>query len=121
MSTPKNCTVSMVGQDGRTYEVAVEAASLFGAADGALQQWARLWWYRPGRWSSCGWATNAGRSAPSTSECGAVTRADREADQEGYWITRDHVTAGQNHIATNVLEITIWREQCKYHQSDHQN
>jgi hypothetical protein len=37
----------MVGQDGRTYEAAVEAASLFDAADRAIQQWARLWWYRP--------------------------------------------------------------------------
>jgi hypothetical protein len=38
----------MVGQDGRTYETAVEAASLFDAAARALEQWARLWWYRPG-------------------------------------------------------------------------
>jgi hypothetical protein len=38
----------MVGQDGRTYETTVEATSLFDAADRALQQWARLWWYRPG-------------------------------------------------------------------------
>src|SRR6516162_9816136 len=36
-----------VGQDGRTYETVVEATSLFDAADRALQQWARLWWYRP--------------------------------------------------------------------------
>ena len=43
----KECTVSMVGKDGRTYETTVEAASLFDAADRALQQWARLWWYRP--------------------------------------------------------------------------
>jgi hypothetical protein len=40
----KECTVSMVGQDGRTYEVAVEAASQSDAADRVLQQWARLWW-----------------------------------------------------------------------------
>jgi hypothetical protein len=32
----------MVGQDGRTYETTVEAASLFDAADRALQQWARF-------------------------------------------------------------------------------
>jgi hypothetical protein len=37
----------MVGKDGRTYETTVEAASLFDAADRALLQWARLWWYRP--------------------------------------------------------------------------
>jgi hypothetical protein len=43
----KDCTVSIVGKDGRTYVTAVEAASLFDAADRALQQWARLWWYRP--------------------------------------------------------------------------
>src|SRR6516162_726553 len=43
----KECTVSMIGQDGRTYEATVEAASLFDAADRALQQWARLWWSRP--------------------------------------------------------------------------
>jgi hypothetical protein len=42
----KDCTVSMVGQDGRTYEVAVEATSLFDAAARALEQWSRLWWYR---------------------------------------------------------------------------
>jgi hypothetical protein len=45
----KECTVSMVGKDGRTYETTVEAASLFDAADRALQQWARLWWYRAER------------------------------------------------------------------------
>jgi hypothetical protein len=44
MATPnamslKECTVSMVGQDGQTHEAAVEAASLFDAADRALQQW----------------------------------------------------------------------------------
>jgi hypothetical protein len=43
----KECTVSMVGQDGRTYDITVEASSLFDATDRALQQWARLWWYRP--------------------------------------------------------------------------
>ena len=32
----------MVGQDGRAYEIAVKASSLFDAADRALQQWARL-------------------------------------------------------------------------------
>jgi hypothetical protein len=37
----------MVGQDGQTHEVAVEASSLFDAADRALQQWARLSSYRP--------------------------------------------------------------------------
>ena len=41
----KECTVSMVGQDGQTHEAAVEAASLFDAADRA--QWTRLWWFRP--------------------------------------------------------------------------
>jgi hypothetical protein len=39
----KNCTVSMVGKDGRTYETTVEASSLFDAAARALEQWARLW------------------------------------------------------------------------------
>ena len=43
----KDCRVSMVGQDGRTYDVTVEAASLFDAAARALDQWSRLWWYRP--------------------------------------------------------------------------
>ena len=52
MATPhamsvKDCRVSMMGQDGRTYETAVEASSLFDAAARALEQWARLWWYRP--------------------------------------------------------------------------
>ena len=42
----KDCTVSMVGQDGRTYETTIEAASLFDAAARAIEQWARLWWYR---------------------------------------------------------------------------
>ena len=42
----KDCTVSMVGQDGRMYETTVEASSLFDAAARALEQWARLWWYR---------------------------------------------------------------------------
>jgi hypothetical protein len=32
----------------------------------------------------------------------AVNQADRQAGQEGYWITHDHVTAGQDHIVTNV-------------------
>jgi hypothetical protein len=53
MATPtamslKECTVSIVGQDGQMRETAVEAASVFDAADRALQQWALLWWYRPG-------------------------------------------------------------------------
>jgi hypothetical protein len=43
----RDCTVSMVGQDGRTYETMVEASSLFDAAARALEQWSRLWWYRP--------------------------------------------------------------------------
>ena len=38
----------MVGQNGRTYETTVEVTSPFDAADRAIQQWARLWWYRPG-------------------------------------------------------------------------
>jgi hypothetical protein len=42
MTTPdamslKECTVSMVGEDGQMHEAAVEAASLFDAADRALQ------------------------------------------------------------------------------------
>jgi hypothetical protein len=36
----------MVGKDGRTYETAVEASSVFDAANRALRQWPRLWWYR---------------------------------------------------------------------------
>jgi hypothetical protein len=43
----KGCTVLMVGQDDQAHEATVEATSLFNAADHALQQWARLWWYRP--------------------------------------------------------------------------
>jgi hypothetical protein len=37
----------MVGKDGRTYETTVDASSLFDAAARALEQWSRLWWYRP--------------------------------------------------------------------------
>ena len=37
----KECTVSMVGQDGQAHEAAVEAASLFDAAALALEQWSR--------------------------------------------------------------------------------
>jgi hypothetical protein len=43
----KECTVLMVGQDGRMYEATVEASSLFDAAARAIRQWSRLWWYRP--------------------------------------------------------------------------
>jgi hypothetical protein len=57
----KEYTVSMVGKDGRTYETTLEAASLFDAAERALQQSARLGWYRSKELSKCGWATKAGR------------------------------------------------------------
>jgi hypothetical protein len=43
----KECTVSMVGQDGQAHEATVEAVSVFEAADGSLQQWIWLWRYRP--------------------------------------------------------------------------
>jgi hypothetical protein len=36
------------GKDGRTYETAVEASSLFDAAARALEQWSRLWYRRNG-------------------------------------------------------------------------
>ena len=41
-----DCTVSVVGGDGQTHTVEVQASSLFDAVDQAAQQWARLWWYR---------------------------------------------------------------------------
>ena len=71
MATPnamslKECRVSMVGQDSRTYETAVEATSLFDAAARALEQWSRLWWYRPNgfvevRMADKCWRVNAER------------------------------------------------------------
>jgi hypothetical protein len=41
-----DCTVSIVGQDGQTYTIDVQASSLFDAAAQAGQRWAMLWWYR---------------------------------------------------------------------------
>jgi hypothetical protein len=43
----KDCTVSIIGQDGQTYSLEVEASSAFDAVDQALQSWAKLWWYEP--------------------------------------------------------------------------
>jgi hypothetical protein len=59
----KECTVSMVGKDGRTYETTVEATGLFDAADRAIQQWSRLWWYRPN-----GVSLNPSVAGPSTAQ-----------------------------------------------------
>ena len=44
----KHCIVSIVDPEGQTQTIEVEASSMFDAADRALQQWCRLWWYRPG-------------------------------------------------------------------------
>jgi hypothetical protein len=42
----KDCTVSIIGQDGQTYSRDVTAASsLFDAVDQAVQGWAKLWWW----------------------------------------------------------------------------
>jgi hypothetical protein len=41
-----DCTVSIVGEDGRTYTLDVNASSLFDAAAQARRRWAMLWWYR---------------------------------------------------------------------------
>jgi hypothetical protein len=43
----KRCTVSMIGVDGKTQTMEVEAASAFGAAHHAMRCWSALWWYRP--------------------------------------------------------------------------
>jgi hypothetical protein len=43
----KDCTVSIIGQDGQTYSLDVRASSLFDAVDQAVQSWAKLWWYEP--------------------------------------------------------------------------
>jgi hypothetical protein len=77
----KECTVSMVGQDGQTHEAAVEAASLFDAADRA--QWTRLWWYRPNavvevRMGGQCWKVNAERIRVWSSKSGG-----RQAGKEG--------------------------------------
>jgi hypothetical protein len=46
-------------------EIAVEASSLFDAADRALEQWSRLWWYCPGAVVEVRIAANAGKSGRS--------------------------------------------------------
>jgi hypothetical protein len=56
----KEYTVSMVGQDGRTYETTVEATGLFDAAVRALEQWSRRGGIDRRELWKCGWATNAG-------------------------------------------------------------
>ena len=43
----KLCTVSMIGKDGESHLVEVEASSLFDAAGRAVQQWTRMWWFQP--------------------------------------------------------------------------
>jgi hypothetical protein len=43
----KDCTVSIIGQDGQTYSREVTASSAFGAVDQAVQSWSKLWWYEP--------------------------------------------------------------------------
>ena len=69
----KDCTVSMVGQGGQTHEAAVEASSLFDAADRA--QWTRLWCYRPNavievRMGGQCWKVNAERISVWSSKSG---------------------------------------------------
>jgi hypothetical protein len=56
----KDSRVSMVGQDGQTYEVAVEASSLFDAADRAPAM-GKAVVVSPGCRSSSGWAINTGK------------------------------------------------------------
>lgn len=41
----KDCLVSIAGRDGETHTVEVQVKSLFDAANQAVEQWARLWWY----------------------------------------------------------------------------
>jgi hypothetical protein len=41
------CMVQMLGKDRRTHTLTLEAASLFDAADQAINQWSRLWWFDP--------------------------------------------------------------------------
>jgi hypothetical protein len=43
----KDCTVSIIGQDGQTYSLDVTASSLFDVVDQAVKSWAKLWWYEP--------------------------------------------------------------------------
>ena len=55
----RECQVEMLGDDGQIHDALFEAASLFDAAEKALQHWARLSWFNP----------NAGvtvRSGPDT-------------------------------------------------------
>ncbi len=42
----KDCTVSMMGDDGETHQVEVKASSLFDAVAQATRGWSLLWWYR---------------------------------------------------------------------------
>jgi hypothetical protein len=42
----KQCTVSIVGLDGATHTIEVEAASVFGAAAQAARCWSTLGWWR---------------------------------------------------------------------------
>ena len=35
----------MVGKDGQTHTVECEATSLFSAAEKAMAEWTRLWWF----------------------------------------------------------------------------
>jgi len=41
-----DCSVSIIGQDGQTYSLDVQASSLFDAVDQAAQNWAKLWWWK---------------------------------------------------------------------------
>ena len=41
------CHVQMKGKDGQLHCLTLEAASLYDAADKAINAWARLWWFDP--------------------------------------------------------------------------
>jgi hypothetical protein len=43
----KRCTVAMYGKDMLTHTFECYAASLFDAAEKALQQWSLFWWHNP--------------------------------------------------------------------------
>jgi hypothetical protein len=44
----KGCTVSVIDADGQPHQVVVNAASLFGAVDQAIERWSRLSWFDAG-------------------------------------------------------------------------
>lgn len=45
----RRVTVILTGQDNERHEYSIEAASLFDAAEQAIREAWRLWWYDPAR------------------------------------------------------------------------